>query len=156
MKFSLLAYTKSKVNGETSGTVAMITRSFPQTRTSEQDDPLTRKIIACAIEVHKRLGPGLLEKLYKESMAIEMELSGLKVEKNVKVAVDYKGKPIGEYFIDVLVEDTVILELKSVERYDPVFEAQILSYMKLTGKKVGLLINFNSKMVKDGIKRFIL
>jgi GxxExxY protein len=80
----------------------------------------------------------------------------LKVEKNVKVAVEYKGKPIRDYFIDILVDDAVILKLKSVERHDPVFEAQILSYMKLTGKKVGLLINFNSKMVKDGIKRFIL
>jgi len=134
----------------------MIMRTFPQKSASEQDDPLTRRIIACAIEVHKRLGPGLLEKLYKESMAIEMELCGLKAEKNVRIAVEYKGKPIGEYFIDLLVEDAVILELKSVERHDPVFEAQILSYMKLTGKKVGLLINFNSKMVKDGIKRFVL
>ena len=134
----------------------MITRTLPYKQASQQDDPLTRKIIACAIEVHKRLGPGLLEKLYKESMVIEMELCGLKVEKNVKVAVDYRGKPIGEYFIDLLVEDAVILELKSVERHDPVFEAQVLSYMKLTGKKVGLLINFNSKMVKDGIKRFVL
>jgi GxxExxY protein len=134
----------------------MLTKSLPQARASEQNDPLTRRIIACAIEVHKRLGPGLLEKLYKESMAIEMELCGLKVEKNVKVAVEYKGKPIGEYFIDILVEDSVILELKSVDRHDPVFEAQILSYMKLTKKKVGLLINFNSKMVKDGIKRFVL
>ena len=134
----------------------MLTKSLPQARASEQNDPLTRRIIACAIEVHKRLGPGLLEKLYKESMTIEMELCGLKVEKNIKVAVEYKGKPIGEYFIDILVEDAVILELKSVERHDPVFEAQILSYMKLTNKKVGLLINFNSKMVKDGIKRFVL
>jgi GxxExxY protein len=134
----------------------MMMRTLPQKQASEQNDPLTGRIIACAIEVHKRLGPGLLEKLYKESMTIEMELCSLKVEKNVKVAVEYKGKPIGEYFIDILVEDAVILELKSVERHDPVFEAQILSYMKLTNKKVGLLINFNSKMVKDGIKRFVL
>jgi GxxExxY protein len=122
----------------------------------QQDDPLTRKIISCAIEVHKRLGPGLLEKLYKEAMAIELELNNLKVEKNVEVPVEYKGKTIGEYYIDLLVENIVILELKSVERHDSVFEAQILSYMKLTGKKVGLLINFNQKMVKDGIKRFVL
>ena len=134
----------------------MVMRPLPHKRSREQDDPLTRKIIACAIEVHKRLGPGLLEKLYQEAMVVEMELSGLKVEKNVKVPVQYKGRAIGEYFIDVLVEEHVILELKSVERHDPVFEAQILSYMKLTGKKVGLLINFNSKMVKDGIKRFVL
>jgi len=134
----------------------MVVKNFPVKHPTIQDDPLTRKIIACAIEVHKRLGPGLLEKLYKEAMAVEMELSGLKVEKNVKIPVEYKGKPIGEYFIDLLVEDVVILELKSVERHDSVFEAQILSYMKLTEKKVGLLINFNSKMVKDGIKRFVL
>lgn len=121
-----------------------------------QDDPLTRRIIACAIEVHKQLGPGLLEKLYQEAMVIELKIQNLHVEKNLKVSVEYKGKPIGDYFIDLLVEDTVILELKSVERHDPVFDAQILSYMKLTGKKVGLLINFNSKMVKDGIKRFVL
>ena len=130
--------------------------NFPEKRRPIQDDPLTRKIIACAIEVHKKLGPGLLEKLYQEAMVIELDISGLNVEKNVKIPVEYKGKSIGDYFIDLLVEDTVILELKSVERHDPVFEAQILSYMKLTGKKVGLLINFNSKMVKDGIKRFVL
>jgi GxxExxY protein len=121
-----------------------------------QDDPLTRKIIACAIEVHKRLGPGLLERLYTEAMVIEMRLASLKVEKNVRIPVEYKGNSIGEYIIDLMVEDTVVLELKSVERHDAIFEAQLLSYMKLTGKRVGLLINFNSKMVKDGIKRFVL
>jgi len=120
-----------------------------------QDDPLTRSIIACAIEVHKRLGPGLLEGLYTEAMIIEMSLTGLEVEKNVRIPVEYRGHPIGEYIIDLLVENAVILELKSVERHDPVFEAQLLSYMKLTGKRVGLLINFNSKLVKDGIKRFV-
>jgi GxxExxY protein len=134
----------------------MVAKNLPSRTSFLQDDPLTRRIIACAIEVHKRLGPGLLEKLYKEALAIEMELNGLKVGKNVNVPVEYRGKPIGEYFIDLLVEDRVILELKSVERHDPVFEAQILSYMRLTGKKVGLLINFNSKMLKDGIKRFVL
>ena len=134
----------------------MTIRNFPAKNAPEKDDQLTRRIIACAIEVHKRLGPGLLEKLYKEAMVIEMRLGNLKTEKNVKIPVEYKGNSIGDYFIDLLVEDTVILELKSVERHDPVFEAQILSYMKLTGIKVGLLINFNSKMVKDGIKRFVL
>ena len=130
----------------------MVIKTLPITKEIFRDDPLTRKIIACAIEVHKRLGPGLLEKLYKEAMVIELELNGLKAEKNVQIPVAYKGKPIGDYYIDLLVERTVILELKSVERHDPVFESQILSYMKLTGKKVGLLINFNSKMVRDNIK----
>jgi GxxExxY protein len=131
-------------------------RNIPEKVVPENDDPLTRRIIACAIEVHKRLGPGLLEKLYQEAMVIEMQLGNLKVEKNVKIPVEYRGKLIGDYFIDLLVEDAVILELKSVERHDPIFEAQILSYMKLTGRRVGLLINFNSKIVKDGIKRFVL
>ena len=131
-------------------------KNLPAKNAVLQDDPLTRRIIACAIEVHKRLGPGLLERLYTEAMVIEMGLDGLKVEKNVRIPAAYRGKPIGEYIIDLLVEDTVILELKSVERHNPIFEAQILSYMKLTGKSVGLLINFNSKMVKDGIKRFVL
>jgi len=131
-------------------------KNFPSKVELINDDPLTRRIIACAIEVHKKLGPGLFEKLYVEAMSIEMELNGLKVDKNVKIPVEYKGRSIGDYFIDLLVEDMVILELKSVERHDTIFEAQILSYMKLTGRKVGLLINFNSKMVKDGIKRFIL
>ena len=134
----------------------MDVRNLPLKNSPIQDDPLTRRIIACAIEVHKKLGPGLLEKLYKEAMVIELELNGMKVQKNVQTPVEYKGRPIGEYYIDLLVEDSVILELKSVERHDSVFEAQILSYMRLTGKKVGLLINFNSKMVKDGIKRFVL
>jgi len=131
-------------------------KNLPAKNAVMQDDPLTRRIIACAIEVHKRLGPGLLERLYTEAMVIEMGLDGLKVEKNVRIPVEYRGRPIGEYIIDLLVEDMVILELKSVERHDPIFEAQILSYMKLTGKRVGLLINFNSKMVKDGIKHFVL
>ena len=131
-------------------------KNLPAKNAVMQDDPLTRRIVACAIEVHKRLGPGLLERLYTEAMVIEMGLDGLKVEKNVRIPVEYRGRPIGEYIIDLLVEDMVILELKSVERHDPIFEAQILSYMKLTGKRVGLLINFNSKMVKDGIKRFVL
>ena len=134
----------------------MDVRNLPLKHSAVQDDPLTRRIIACAIEVHKKLGPGLLEKLYKEAMMIELELNGLKVQKNVQTPVEYKGRPIGDDYIDLLVEDSVILELKSVERHDPVFESQILSYMWLTGKKVGLLINFNSKMVKDGIKRFVL
>jgi len=73
----------------------MVMRTLPQKRLPEKDDPLTRRIIACAIEVHKRLGPGLLEKLYQEAMVVEMELSGLKVEKNVKVSVEYKDRFIG-------------------------------------------------------------
>lgn len=80
----------------------------------------------------------------------------MNVDRQVKIPVEYKGRAIGEYRLDLLIENMVIVEIKSVERNDPVFEAQILTYLKITGKKVGLLINFNSRLVKDGIRRFIL
>lgn len=89
-------------------------------------------------------------------MDIECSLNGLSVQRQLRVPVLYRGKPIGEYKLDMLIDDSVIVEIKSVERFDPVFEAQVLTYLKITGKRVGLLINFNSRLVKDGIKRFIL
>lgn len=122
----------------------------------EEINAITEKIIGCAIEVHRQLGPGLLESIYEEALAIEFELAGLKYEKQVIIPVTYKGRRIGEHRLDLLVEDMVVVELKSVERMDPVFEAQVLTYLKLTGKKVGLLINFNNRFLKDGIKRLIL
>jgi GxxExxY protein len=115
---------------------------------------LTRRIIGCAIEVHRHLGPGLLESIYEPALCIELEMAGLAHERQKHVPVIYKGHALGEHRLDVLVEDTVILELKSVERFDPVFEAQILSYLKMTGKPLGLLINFNSRLLKDGIRRY--
>ena len=120
------------------------------------DDPLTQKIIGCAIEVHRQLGAGLLESLYEEALAVEFELQELKFQRQVELPVNYKGKLIGQYRLDLLVEDAVVVEIKSVERHNPIFEAQLLTYMKLTNKKVGLLINFNSKLLKDGVKRFAL
>ena len=120
------------------------------------DDPLTQKIIGCAIEVHKQLGAGLLEALYEEALIVEFELQSLKFQRQVELPVNYKGKLIGQYRLDLLVEDAVVIEIKSVERHDAIFEAQLLTYMKLTDKKVGLLINFNTKLLKDGVKRFVL
>ena len=120
------------------------------------ENAITERIIKCAIEVHRQLGPGLLESVYEEALAIECELDGLKVARQVKLPVEYKGRTIGEYRLDMLIDNLVVVEIKSVERYDPVFEAQVLTYLKITGKKVGLLINFNSRLVKDGIRRFIL
>ena len=134
-------------------------RSTVRTRALVGDIPenvITERIIKCAIEVHRQLGPGLLESVYQEALAIECELEGLHVARQVKIPVLYKGRAIGEYRLDLLIENLVVVEIKSVERYDPVFEAQLLTYLKITGKKVGLLINFNSRLVKDGIKRFIL
>jgi len=115
---------------------------------------LTRRIIGCAIEVHCHLGPGLLESIYESALCIELGLAGLTYERQKPVPVVYKGHSLGEHRLDILVEGTVILELKSVERFDPVFEAQILGYLRMTGKPVGLLINFNSRLLKDGIRRY--
>lgn len=120
------------------------------------ENAITERIIKCAIEVHRRLGPGLLESVYEEALFIECELEGLHVLRQIKVPVVYRGRLIGEYRPDMLINDLVIVEIKSVERFDPVFEAQVLTYLKITEKRVGLLINFNSRLVKDGIKRFIL
>jgi len=117
---------------------------------------LTEKIIGCAIEVHRHLGPGLLESTYESALCVELEIAGLRYHRQVCVPVVYKGRTIGEYRLDLLVEDAVIVEIKSVERFDPLFEAQLLTYLRVTGKKIGLLLNFNSRLLKDGIKRVIL
>jgi GxxExxY protein len=122
----------------------------------ENKDPLTEKIIGCAIEVHRVLGPGLLEASYEAALAIEFETAKLRFQQQLIVPVFYKGRPIGDHRLDFLVEDAVIVERKSVERFDPLFEAQVLTYLRLSGKRRALLINFNSRLLKDGFKRFVL
>lgn len=117
---------------------------------------ITEKIIGCAIRVHKELGPGLLESIYESAMLIELQRCNMHTEKQKKLVVRYDGIEIGEHRLDLLVENTVVIELKSVERFDPVFQAQLLSYLKLGGYPVGLLINFNSRMLKNGIKRMTI
>ncbi len=128
----------------------------PPCHMSSQFDPLTERIIGCAIAVHRELGPGLLEATYEEALCIELELADLSFRRQMSVPVLYKGRSIGEYRLDLLIEDTVVVEIKSVERLQPLFDAQILTYLKVTGKKVGLLINFNSRLLKDGVKRLVL
>lgn len=123
--------------------------------TSERD-PLTEKIIGCAIEVHRQLGPGLLEATYESALAVEFELGGLQFQRQVAFPISYKGRIIGEHRLDLLIEKAVILEIKSVDHHNPIFEAQVLTYLKITGLKRALLINFNSRLLKDGIKRFVL
>ncbi len=120
-------------------------------------DSLSNKIIGCIIEVHKNLGPGLLESAYESCLAYELNAEGLKFETQKEIPIDYKGVKLDAgYRIDIIVEDNVIVELKSVENILPIHEAQILTYMKLAEVKVGLLVNFNVLKVKDGIKRFVL
>ena len=118
---------------------------------------ITEKIIGAAIDVHKEFGPGLLESVYEVCLLEEMELRGLNVAHQVSLPLYYKGRRTDKMFkIDILVEDEIILELKAVEEMKPVFEAQLLTYMKLTNKKLGLLINFNVPLLKNGIVRRVL
>jgi GxxExxY protein len=117
---------------------------------------ITDKIIGCAIEVHKQLGPGLLEQTYETAMCVEMTEAGVAFTRQTAVPVLYKGLQIGEHRADLIVEKAVVVELKSVERYDPVFMAQVLTYLRCTGLRVGLLINFNGRVLRTGIRRFIL
>ena len=120
-------------------------------------DELSGKIIGCVIEVHKNLGPGLLESAYERCLSYELTTKGLKHETQKELPIDYKNLKFDSgYRIDLLVENSVIVELKSCEKILPIHEAQILTYMKLAKVNIGLLINFNVIKVKDGIKRFVL
>ncbi len=123
---------------------------------TQRQNQITQKIIGCAIEVHRHLGATLMEAGYQRALSIELAEVGLRYEQQTLVAATYKGHPIGEYRIDFIVEDAVVVEIKSVDRIDPVFEAQILTYLKVTGKRIGLLVNFNSRFLRDGIRRFVL
>ncbi len=115
---------------------------------------LTEKIIGSAIKVHRTLGPGLLESAYEVCLVHELRKVGLRVDKQVPVPIIYDGVALEAcYQLDVVVEDSIILELKSVERIMPIHEAQLLTYLKLTNRKLGLIINFNTQLLKNGIKR---
>jgi len=117
---------------------------------------ITEKIIGCAIKVHRALGPGLLESTYEACLLHELGKRDLKVQSQVKLPVIYDGIHLDAgYRIDILVEDAVIVELKVVDSFHPIHEAQVISYLKLSGKRVGLLINFNVKMLTNGIKRLM-
>ena len=123
----------------------------------EELNRLTEKIIGVAIDVHRELGPGLLESIYQRCLAIALREAGLNVEEERPVPIYFRGQRISDdgYRLDMLVEDTVILELKSVAALTDVFKKQLLTYLKLTGKPIGLLINFNEVVLKNGIKRII-
>lgn len=117
---------------------------------------LTQQTIGAAIEVHRHLGPGLLESAYETCLAYELEQSGLHVERQKPLPIIYKEITVDQgYRLDLLVEGQVVVELKAVERFTDVHEAQILSYLKFSGCQVGLLINFNVKLLKNGIRRFV-
>jgi GxxExxY protein len=113
-------------------------------------------ILDAAVTVHREMGPGLLESVYQHCLAHELHLRDIEIETNVAVPLIYRGHAINkEYVIDLLVEDEIIVELKACEALLPVHEAQIISYLKLANKKLGLLINFNVPLLKNGYKRFV-
>ena len=120
------------------------------------ENVLTDRIIGCAIEVHRNLGPGLLESVYEECLCYELSQIGLRFERQVHLPVTYKGIKLEcGYKLDLVVEDFVVVELKSSEDRTPVHQAQLLTYLKTSNKKVGLLINFNVQLLKNGLKRVV-
>ena len=120
-------------------------------------DPLTETVIGAAIEVHKTLGPGLLESVYEECLSYELAKLGLSVERQVALPVKYKDVELDAGFrADLIVENRLIIELKAVEKIIALHERQLLTYMKLANFKIGLLLNFNTYLMKDGIQRMIL
>ncbi|HKB56609.1 MAG TPA: GxxExxY protein [Lacunisphaera sp.] len=120
-------------------------------------DSLSKQVIGAALEVHRALGPGLLESVYEQALAYEPTSAGLKTQLEVPVPVAYKAVRLDCGFrLDLLVEEQLVVELKSVEALVPLHDAQLLTYLKLTGFKIGLLINFNVSLLKQGIKRLVL
>ena len=135
----------------------LTTESQRHRENEEQKDPRTSPIIGAAIEVHRVLGPGLLESAYEECLCHELYLRGLSFERQVALPVSFKGLQLDcGYKIDLVVEREIVVELKAVEKILPVHEAQLLTYLKLSGKHVGLLINFNVPLLTRGIIRRIL
>jgi GxxExxY protein len=138
----------------------MITTETPshgEVQELEVEDHLTRQIIGAAIEVHRALGPGLLESAYEECLCLELKLRGLSFRRQVAIPIEYKGIKLDcAYAADLIVNDQVILELKAVEKILAIHEAQLLTYMKLLKMKKGLLINFNTAVLKHGIRRRVL
>ena len=123
---------------------------------AEERDPLSAAVIGAAIEVHRELGPGLLESAYEECLCREFSLRGLKFERQVPIPVAYKGVRLDcGYRIDLLVEGRLVLEIKTVDELGPLHSAQVITYLKIGKHKSGLLINFNVPILRNGIKRFI-
>lgn len=121
----------------------------------EADERIAHEIVGAAIEVHRHTGPGFLEKIYERAMTHELESRELLVQKQQEILVPYKGILIPGQQLDLLVGGRVILELKAVEQFHPIHSAQLLSYLKATGLHLGLLLNFNVKLMNEGIKRLV-
>jgi GxxExxY protein len=121
----------------------------------DHEQVVTEQVIGCAIEVHKDLGAGLLERPYLLGLCVELARCGIRFERERVVPLQYRGVQIGDYIPDLIVENKVIVEIKSVLRFEDVFTAQMLTYLRLTELRVGLIINFNKRLLRDGIKRVV-
>ena len=121
----------------------------------DRDEAIAHRVIGAAIEVHRRLGPGFIESIYKRAMIHELLASSLKIEQERKILVPYKEIMIPGQRLDLLVDERVIVELKAVESLSPIHEAQLISYLKATRLRLGLLINFHVPLLKDGIRRIV-
>ncbi|MBI5462622.1 MAG: GxxExxY protein [Gammaproteobacteria bacterium] len=122
---------------------------------SSELDALARRVIGAAIEVHRVLGPGYLESVCEEALAVELALLGVAYDRQAPVSIEYKGKAVGEGRLDLLIADCLVVELKTVDSLLPIHHAQVLSYLKATRKQIGLLINFNVRVLRDGVKRVV-
>jgi GxxExxY protein len=123
-------------------------------KSDEEAEVLSEKVIGCAIEVHRVLGPGLLESVYQECMILELRREHLRLESERRIPFDFKGERIkSKLKLDLLVDDCIVVELKAVERLHPIHSAQVITYLKLTGFPIGLLMNFNEPTLKAGLKR---
>ncbi len=123
----------------------------------DSSSSLTERVIGLAIEVHRQLGPGLLESAYEECLCFELKQAAIPFARQVALPIRYKGINLDcGYRMDVLVANALVIEIKAVDRVIPIYEAQMLSYLRLSGHKIGLLMNFHSVLLKDGIRRFVL
>jgi GxxExxY protein len=132
------------------------TAGYTKSVLSPETDALITQIIGCAIRVHTELGPGFLETIYARALGVEFEHSDIAFEREKAIVVRYRGQAIAGQRLDFVVEDQVILEIKAALRLEPVFQAKVISYLRATKLRVGLLINFNVPLVKDGIKRIVV
>ena len=123
---------------------------------SAEVDRLAGLVVDAALEVHRVLGPGFLESTYEAALAIEFGLRGIAFEQQKPIRLNYKGRPVGEARLDLLVDGLLIVELKAVDSLQPIHQAQVINYLKATGCELGLLINFNVTLLKDGLKRVVL
>ena len=122
-----------------------------------QEEDIGKAIVGAAFKIHKELGPGLLEKVYEVCLAHELRKNGFQVVRQIDIPIQYDGITFDEGLrLDILVENKIIVEVKAIEQVNPVWQAQVLSHLKLTGLRLGYLINFNVPLMKDGIKRFIV